>query len=43
MNDVPGAMAIQTFLDRVEWTEQSDSPVAYSAHLQKKPLNSWAF
>jgi dienelactone hydrolase len=38
INDVPGAMAIQAFLDRAEWIGQIVSPVAYGTHLRKKPL-----
>lgn len=37
-NDVPKAMAIQAFIDKAEWINQSGSPVAYAVHLRKKPL-----
>src|SRR5262245_9318289 len=38
INDVPGAMAIQQELDRLEWAMQSSNPVAYAPHLRKDPL-----
>ncbi len=40
INEVPGAMAIQAFIDKAEWLGQSGSPVAYAAHLRRKPLAS---
>ncbi len=38
VNDVPGAMAIQQEIDRLEWAMQSSNPVAYAPHLRKSPL-----
>jgi hypothetical protein len=38
INDVPGAMAIQQEIDRLEWAMQSSNPVAYAPHLRKDPL-----
>src|SRR5262249_15934452 len=38
VNDVPGAIAIQQELDRLEWATQSSNPVAYAPHLRKAPL-----
>ncbi len=40
VNDVPGAIAIQVFIDKVEWLGQSGSALAYAAHLRKNPLAS---
>src|SRR5207245_2907024 len=37
-NTVPGAMAIQEFIDNAVWVSQAGSPVAYAPHLRKKPL-----
>ncbi len=39
INDVPGAVAIQAYMDKAEWILQSQSSaVAYARHLRKKPL-----
>jgi dienelactone hydrolase len=38
-NTVPGAMAIQEFIDNTEWVSQSGNPVAYAPHLRKIPLD----
>lgn len=38
MNTVPGAIAIQEWLEQVEWVQQSGNPVTYSPHLRKQPL-----
>lgn len=38
MNTVPGAIAIQEWLEQVEWVQQSGNPVAYSPHLREQPL-----
>jgi hypothetical protein len=38
VNDVPGAMALQEFIDRAEWVTQAGNPVAYAAHLRRDPL-----
>jgi hypothetical protein len=38
VNDVPGAMAIQEEIERIEWAGQSADPVAYAPHLRKDPL-----
>jgi hypothetical protein len=39
VNDVPGAIAIQNEIDRIEWAEQSGDPIAYAPHLRKQPLD----
>lgn len=39
INDVPGAMEIQEYLERAEWIQQPGSPVAYAPHLRKQPLD----
>ena len=39
INTVPGAMAIQQFLEHTEWVSGSANPVAYAVHLQKQPLD----
>ncbi len=31
-------MTIQSFIDKVEWIDQSGRPVAYAKHLREKPL-----
>src|SRR5262249_5161486 len=38
VNDVPGAIAIQDEIERIEWAGQSGAPVAYAPHLRKAPL-----
>ena len=38
VNDVPGAMDIQKFLDRSEWAQQAGNPVAYAPYIRKHPL-----
>jgi hypothetical protein len=38
VNDVPGAMAVQEFIDQSEWGAQRGSPVAYAPYLRKNPL-----
>ena len=38
VNDVPGSLAIQEWLERAEWVCQAGNPVAYAPHLQKQPL-----
>jgi hypothetical protein len=38
VNDVPGAIAIQEAVERIEWAGQSGDPVAYAPHLRKAPL-----
>jgi hypothetical protein len=35
---VPGAMAIQTFLDNWAWVSQPGNPVAYAPYISKNPL-----
>jgi Bacterial virulence factor lipase N-terminal len=42
INDVPGAMAIQQFLEHWEWVSGSANAVAYAVHLQKQPLDGVA-
>jgi len=37
-NNVPGAIAIQDFLDRSEWVSHLGNPVAYAPHIRKDPL-----
>jgi hypothetical protein len=39
INDVPGAMAIQEFMETSAWVFQSGNPVAYGPHLRRNPLN----
>jgi hypothetical protein len=36
---VPGAIAIQNEIDRIEWADQSGDPIAYAPHLRKQPLD----
>jgi hypothetical protein len=38
VNDVPGAIAIQDHIERIEWAMQSSDPVAYAPHLRRAPL-----
>jgi hypothetical protein len=38
VNTVPGAIAIQTFLDNANWLQQAGDPVAWAAFLRKQPL-----
>jgi dienelactone hydrolase len=38
VNDVPGAIAIQNEIERIEWAGQSGDPIAYAPHLRKTPL-----
>jgi hypothetical protein len=38
VNTVPGAIAIQNEIDRIEWAMQSSDPVAYAPHLCTAPL-----
>ena len=38
INGVPGAIAVQQQLDRLEWAMQASNPVAYAPHLRKDPL-----
>jgi hypothetical protein len=35
---VPGASAIQRFLDQVEWASQTSNPVAWAPRLRERPL-----
>jgi hypothetical protein len=37
-SDVPGAMAIQNEIERIEWADQSADPQAYAPHLRQAPL-----
>jgi hypothetical protein len=37
-NNVPGAMAIQTFFDNTEWMSQAGDPVAWAPFIRKSPL-----
>jgi hypothetical protein len=38
VNPVPGAAALQEFIDQSEWAAQPGSPVAYAPFLRKSPL-----
>ncbi|MEP6978190.1 MAG: hypothetical protein ABI948_09070 [Thermoleophilia bacterium] len=38
VDTVPGASAIQEFLDRTQWAQESGDPVAYAPHLRAAPL-----
>lgn len=38
INSVPGAMALQEFIDRSHWAAQVGDPVTYAPHLRKSPL-----
>ena len=42
VNDVPGAMEIQKYLDRSEWAQQAGNPVAYAAYIRTHPLGGTA-
>jgi dienelactone hydrolase len=38
INTVPGAMALQQFIDRSQWAAEVGDPVTYAPHLRKSPL-----
>ena len=38
INTVPGAMALQDYLEQSEWSSQVGNPVAYAPYLRKSPL-----
>ena len=38
VNTVPGAMDIQTYIDRAQWATQAGNPVSYAAYIRKQPL-----
>jgi hypothetical protein len=38
INDVPGAMALQQFIENSAWVQQLSSPTAYAPHFHKNPL-----
>ena len=38
VDTVPGASAIQEYLDRAQWAQESGDPVAYASHLRAEPL-----
>jgi len=38
INDVPGAMALQEYIEQSEWASQAGSPVAYAPYIRKSPL-----
>ncbi len=38
INTVPGAMDIQTFIDRAQWATQAGNPVSYAPYIRKQPL-----
>jgi hypothetical protein len=39
INDVPGAMALQEWIDRSGWAVRIGDPVAFAPHLQRDPLS----
>jgi hypothetical protein len=39
VNTVPGADAIQAFIENAEWVSQSGNSVAYAPHIRKDPLH----
>jgi hypothetical protein len=39
INDIPGAIAIQDLLDRLEWVMQPGEVAAWSPHLRARPLD----
>jgi hypothetical protein len=39
INNVPGAIEIQDFFDRLQWVEQPGDCVAYAPHIRKQPLS----
>jgi hypothetical protein len=38
IDTVPGALAIQAFLENLEWVSQAGNPAAYARHLRRSPL-----
>lgn len=38
INDVPGAMALQEYIDRSQWAAEVGDPVTYAPHVRKSPL-----
>lgn len=36
--DVPGALALQEFFERLEWRQMTGDPLAYAVHLGQSPL-----
>jgi hypothetical protein len=38
VNDVPGAMALQNYIEQAEWASQAGNPVAYAPYIRKSPL-----
>jgi hypothetical protein len=38
-NDVPGAMALQEYIDRASWAVRIGDPVSYAPHLRRDPLH----
>jgi hypothetical protein len=38
IDTVPGAAAIQAFVDRAQWVTQAGNPVSYAAYIRKQPL-----
>ena len=38
VNDIPGALEIQEFLDRFEWLQSNHAPGAFTPYLKLKPL-----
>jgi hypothetical protein len=37
-NEIPGAMAIQEYFDRIEWVQASSDAATYAPHLEFEPL-----
>ena len=38
INSVPGAMALQAYIDRSHWAAEVGDPVSYAPHVRKSPL-----
>jgi hypothetical protein len=39
INGVPGAIALQEYVEQAEWASQSGNPVAYAPYIRKSPLH----
>jgi dienelactone hydrolase len=42
INQVPGAMALQDYIDRSHWAAEVGDPVSYAPHVRKSPLAGMA-
>ena len=42
INNVPGAIELQEFFDRLQWVEQPGDSVTYATHIRKQPLSGVA-